>query len=76
MKETDFDQKLKQVAVAYHMTPEQFRQRATQAIAQSRLSGDPAVQALWASIPHRGQSPTLEEFVLYLHDTLPRPFPS
>ena len=49
------------------MTPQQFRQNAALAIDRGR---DPAL----LTIPRKGETLTLEEYVTYLFETLPRPF--
>ena len=73
MEKSRFEQMLAQVALAYDTTPESIYGKITLAIAEGQQSRDPEVQSLWASVPRSGSILTVEDFVEYLAQTLPRP---
>ena len=74
MEQSKFDQMLALVAQAYDTTPEIIYHKIALAIAEGQQNQDPQVQSLWATIPRTGPFLTLEDFVEYLAQTLPRPF--
>ena len=53
------------VAKEHHTTEEEVRSAIDEAIAIAMQNEDPAVKALWASIPRKGAIPTAEEFILW-----------
>ena len=57
---------IKQIAKQNHTTPEKVRREMESAIAEAKRSPDPAIQARWAAIPHKGTEVTLEEFLTYV----------
>ena len=66
MQRKGFDRILEQLAAASNATSEEVREKLRQAMALALENPDPAVQAMWDSIPKQGHSPTLEEFMEYL----------
>ena len=66
MHRTQFEQILDQIARASQITPSEVRENLRAAMAAALQSPNPAVQAMWDSIPKKGTSPTLEEFMDYL----------
>ena len=57
---------LRGVAAANNTTIERVRAEIWEAIEAGRNNPDPAIQALWAQIPHKGDKPTPEEFIAFL----------
>ena len=74
MKPTNFDEMLALVAAAYDTTPEIIHKRISQAIVQGQQCTAPQVRDLWKSLPHEGTDLTLYDYVLYLAQTLQKPF--
>jgi len=60
------DKIIKEIAKQHHTTPEQVRREMEAAMAEAKQSKNPAVQARWASIPHKGDEVTLEELIDYI----------
>ena len=48
----------------------EVRELMVEAIADAFHTPDPAVQALWSQIPHNGDIPTPEEFILWMAEYL------
>ena len=71
---TKFRRILTLIAQKENMTVDEVRNEMQSAMEERQKSCDPAVQALWASIPRKGAELTLEEFVVYVakwtHSTL------
>ena len=61
---------IKKIARQHHTTPELVRKEMELAMREAQRSPDPLVQARWASIPHKGEELTLEEFISYIASTL------
>lgn len=57
---------LREVAAANNTTVEQVRAEIWETMEAGRNNPDPAVQALWAQIPRKGDKPTPEEFIAFL----------
>lgn len=57
---------LVKVAKMHHTTPEHVRKEIELAMKQAQQSTDPKIRARWASIPCKGDAPTVEEFLTYL----------
>ena len=57
---------IKKIAKQQHTTPERIRREMEKAMEEAKRSKDPAVQARWAAIPHKGTDVTLEEFLTYV----------
>ncbi|MBR2421948.1 MAG: hypothetical protein IKB09_06310 [Oscillospiraceae bacterium] len=66
MKKQRVDDIIKEVAQMNHTTPENVRRQMEDAIEQAQESTDPIAQAHWASMPRKGEQPTLEEFIAYV----------
>lgn len=66
MTEKQFDRILRETAKQYNTTPEHVRQEMQLAMDEAMRNPDPTVQAKWASIPRKGDVPTLEEFVEHM----------
>ena len=66
MEQTGFEQILRQMARAANTTPEKIRQEMESAMASALQNPDPVVQQMWDSIPRKGDTPTLDEFMEYL----------
>ena len=66
MQKTSFDLILDQIASADRITSMEVRERLRMAMASALKDPNPAVQAMWNSVPKKGDTPTLEEFMDYL----------
>lgn len=66
MKKTVFEQILEQIATANQVSAGEVREKMQIAMSAALRNPDPAVQAMWNSIPKKGQTPTLDEFMEYL----------
>ena len=66
MQDSKFDKILQQIAQANQSSSAEVRARMQLAMDAALQDPDPAVQAMWASIPSREEKPTLEEFMEYL----------
>ena len=66
MQKTPFDLILDQIASADRITSMEVRERLRIAMASALKDPNPAVQAMWNSVPKKGDTPTLEEFMDYL----------
>jgi len=66
MQKTPFDQILDQLASDSRSDPAEVREKLRVGMASALESSNPAVQAMWNTIPRRGSRPTLEEFMDYL----------
>jgi len=60
------DKIIKKIAKQHHTTPEQVRREMEAAMEEAKRSHDPAVQARWNAIPHKGEDVTLEEPIHYI----------
>ena len=66
MQKTGFDRILEQIAQANQASPGQVRAQLQLAMESAMADPDPIVQAMWTSIPRKGETLTLEEFMDYL----------
>ena len=66
MHHSAFDKILEQIASARQVDPSEVREKMQQAMDAAMANPDPAVQAMWRSIPKQGDKPTLDEFMDYL----------
>lgn len=66
MHNTAFERILQQIACANQVTSAEIREQMQLAMDAAMANPDPAVQAMWNSIPKRGARPTLDEFMDYL----------
>ncbi len=66
MEQTGFEQILRQMARAGNTTPEKIRQEMESAMTSALQNPDPMVQQMWDSIPRKGDTLTLDEFMEYL----------
>ena len=66
MQDSTFEKIIQQIAKAGPLTSQELRSRMELALAEALRNPDPAVQAMWASVPKQGQQPTLEEFMEHL----------
>lgn len=57
---------LREVAAANNTTVEEVRKEIMKAMEVGMNDPDSAVQALWAQIPCRGNTPTPEEFIAFI----------
>ena len=55
--------KLKKTAKAFHVPETEVRREIDKAIEIGMSDPDPAVQAKWQTIPHKGEKPTAEELI-------------
>lgn len=56
---------IQQIARAHQSSEEQVRSDITEAINAGRSNPDPAIQARWRTFCFSGQTPTVEEFILW-----------
>lgn len=70
----NYSEMLALVARAYNTTPEVIQTKIALAISDGQRSTDPQVRALWATIPRSGSVLTVNDFIEYLAQTLPRPY--
>ena len=68
MEKQGFEQILQQIASVNGTSPSEVRREMEAAMASALQNPDPAVQKMWNSIPRKGKSPTLDEFMEYLID--------
>ena len=66
MQNSAFEKILQQIADARQVPSAQVREMMQVAMEAAMANPDPAVQAMWDSIPKKGLKPTLEEFMDYL----------
>ena len=66
MEKQGFEQILRQIALISNTTPEKIRQEMEAAMVSALQNPDPVVQQMWDSIPRKGDTPTLDEFMEYL----------
>ena len=64
------NQIMKKIAMENRTTPGHVRREMEAAMEEARKSSDPAVQARWAAIPHKGNEVTPEELVNYIASVL------
>ena len=68
MRKTALEQILEPIAKARQVSPALLMAQMQQVMDEALRDPDPAVQAMWDSIPKAGERPTLEEFMDYLID--------
>ena len=66
MENSAFEKILGQIASISQVSPQELRAKMQLAMDEALSDPDPAVQAMWASIPKENSQPTLEEFMRYL----------
>ena len=66
MQHSAFDKILEQIASARQVAPSEIREKMQLAMDAAMENPDPAVQAMWRSVPKQGEKPTLDEFMDYL----------
>ena len=66
MSDHNFDNVIAEIAKKNRTSPDKIREEMQHAMDMAMQSSDPAVQARWALVPRKGDTPTLEEFVCYL----------
>lgn len=66
MQDSAFDKILQQIASANRVSSRDLRAQMQLAMEAALANPDPAVQAMWRSIPSQAETPTLEEFTDYL----------
>ena len=64
--QTPLEKIIQQIAVTNRTSSREVREKMQLAMDAAMENPDPAVQAMWASIPRKGSKPTLEEFMDYL----------
>jgi len=62
----DAEAALQKVAMKNHTTVEEVRKEIKLAMLAGMCNPDPAVQAKWKEIPHKGEVPTPEEMIAHL----------
>lgn len=73
MKKEKIDRILQKIACDNRTTVQEVRREMELAMQAGQSSTDPAVQALWRSIPRKGSQLTLEELIAYLSKRASRP---
>lgn len=68
MRNSAFDKILAQIASAKQTSPSEVRAQMQLAMEAAMENPDPAVQAMWESIPRKGDDLTLDDFMDYLID--------
>lgn len=66
MTPKELDRILTRVARQNHTTVQQVRAEIRIAMEDARHSNDPSAKAMWNSIPSKGSTPTLEEFMEFM----------
>ena len=66
MQDSAFERILEQISHSSQRSPDQLRSQMQLAMDAAMENPDPAVRAMWDSIPRQGEKPTLEEFMDYL----------
>lgn len=64
--QTPLEKIIYQIAAANRTSSLEVREKMELALDDAIKNPDPAVQAMWASVPKQGSQPTLEEFMDYL----------
>ena len=64
--QTPLEKIIHQIASVNRVSSAELREKMQLAMEAAMTNPDPAVQAMWASIPQKGSKPTLEEFMDYL----------
>lgn len=57
---------LRKVALANNTTVEEVKREIMIAMDAAMENPDPAIQAMWRTIPHEGEKPTPEEFITFV----------
>lgn len=68
MESPKFKHILEIIAHQHNTSVDEVRKEMQSALEEGQKSNDPAVQALWASIPRKGAELTLEEFIAYVSE--------
>ena len=68
MEKHGFEQILQQIAAINSTSLAEVRRQMESAMASALQNPDPTVQQMWNSIPRKGNTPTLDEFMEYLID--------
>ena len=58
---------IKQIAIQHGVTPKEIKHEMMLAITEGQNSPDPFIRTQWQSIPKKGKSLTLEDFLNYLY---------
>lgn len=66
MHDSAFEKIIRQIASANRVSSMEVREKMQLAMEAAMTNPDPAVQAMWDSIPKKGSKPTLDEFMDYL----------
>lgn len=66
MQDSAFEKMLQQIAWDKQVSSRELRLQMQQAMEEAFRNPDPAVRAMWDSVPRQGTAPTLEEFMDYL----------
>ena len=66
MRNTKLDQVIGQIARQKNTTPSHVRAEMEAALKIAQSSKNPSTQAKWASIPHQGDTVSLEEFMEFM----------
>lgn len=66
MEDSAFETILQQIASDMQIHPGKLREQMQLAMNAALSNPDPAVQAMWNTVPSLGEKPTLEEFMEYL----------
>lgn len=66
MHREDWNLIFAQIAQEDNVTPAHVRAEMEAAVKIAQNSNDPSTRAKWASIPHKGDSVSLEEFLDYV----------
>ena len=66
MQKTDIRKILRQIAKEHNTTVSNIHKEIENAMRIAQSSPDPAVQACWNAIPHKGPELTVEEFIIYV----------
>ena len=72
MDKQELEQILVTLAKDKHISPAEVRREMELTLASAQASKDPAIQARWKMIPHKGEKVTLEELLEYVAGVLRR----
>ena len=70
MIKKEVEQILRQIAEKHRISAETVRSEIIIAMEEAQKNADPQVQSTWASIPRKGESITIEEFLVHMRNQI------
>ncbi len=66
MGKINVERAMRQIAIKEGITVEDVRKEMIRAMLIGFYNPDPAIREKWRKIPHKGETPTPEEFIKYM----------